>query len=133
MIISISLNPREVGSVTFENGTNKKYGMSRLILKSLITIIGSFLLIAEIKAQQSQPYVRIAKIIVDSAQLEPYKTALKIGIETAVRLESGVLSMYAVYDNKLPNHITILETYASLEAYQAHIQTPHFKKYKSGT
>jgi quinol monooxygenase YgiN len=84
-------------------------------------------------AQSKEPYVRIARIVVDSSQLESYKAALKEGIETAVRVEAGVLRMYAVYDKDNPTHITVFETYASKEAYQAHLQTHHFKKYKTGT
>jgi quinol monooxygenase YgiN len=84
-------------------------------------------------AQTREPYVRIAKIVVDSTQLENYKAALKEGIETAVRVEPGVLRMYAVYDKDKPTHITVFETYASKEAYESHIQIPHFKKYKTGT
>jgi quinol monooxygenase YgiN len=103
------------------------------MLKSFIITFGLILLAGFADAQNNKPYVRIAKIVVDSAQLESYKPALKTGMETAVKLEPGVLSMYAVYDNQFPTHITILETYASKEAYQSHIQTPHFKKYKSGT
>lgn len=79
------------------------------------------------------PYVRIAKIVVDSTQIEAYKAALKVGIETAVRVEPGVVRMYAVYDQNQPTHVTVFETYASKEAYNAHIQTPHFKTYKTGT
>jgi 4-carboxymuconolactone decarboxylase len=41
--------------------------------------------------------------------------------------------LYAVAEKERPNHITILEIYASEEAYQKHIQTPHFLKYKNGT
>lgn len=84
-------------------------------------------------AQTGEPYVRIAKIVVDSAQLQNYKAALKEGIETAVRVEPGVLRMYAVYDKDRPTHVTVFETYAGKEAYESHIQTPHFKKYKTGT
>ena len=84
-------------------------------------------------AQSRELYVRIAKIIVDSSQLQSYKSALKEGLETAIQQEPGVLSMYAVYDQDNPTHITVFETYASKEAYQWHIQTPHFKKYKTGT
>ncbi len=29
--------------------------------------------------------------------------------------------------------VTILEIYADINAYKAHIQTPHFLKYKTGT
>lgn len=84
-------------------------------------------------AQTREPYVRIANIVVDSMQLENYKAALKEGIEVAVRVEPGVLRMYAVYDKNKPTHVTVFETYASKEAYESHIQTPHFKKYKAGT
>jgi len=82
-------------------------------------------------AQQTKQVVRLAKIQVDPAQLESYKAALKEGIETAVRLEPGVLTYYAVADKSDPTHITILEIYADSAAYQSHIETPHFKKYKN--
>jgi quinol monooxygenase YgiN len=32
-----------------------------------------------------------------------------------------------------PTRITILEIYASQEAYQSHLKTPHFLAYKTGT
>ena len=32
-----------------------------------------------------------------------------------------------------PTHIAILEIYADTNAYKAHLQTPHFIKYKTGT
>ncbi len=49
---------------------------------------------------------------------------------TAVRVEPGVLTYYAVADKANPSHITILEIYADSAAYKLHIETPHFKKYK---
>jgi quinol monooxygenase YgiN len=82
-------------------------------------------------AQQKNQVVRLAKIQVDPAQLDNYKAALKEGIETAVRIESGVLTYYAVADKANPAHITILEIYADSAAYQSHIETAHFKKYKN--
>ena len=107
--------------------------MSKSFIIPLIISISTFSFMQNANAQQGGPYVRIANIVVDSVQLSQYKEQLKTGMETSVRTEPGVLSMYAVYDNLHPTHITILETYASKEAYQSHIQTPHFKKYKSGT
>lgn len=77
--------------------------------------------------------VRLAKLVIDSAQLESYKAALKEEIETSVRLEPGVLTLYAVAEKNNPTHITILEIYADTVAYKAHLQTPHFIKYKNGT
>jgi quinol monooxygenase YgiN len=73
---------------------------------------------------------RIAKIKVDINQLEKYKVALKEQMNTAIKVEPGVLSYTVVADKKDLSLITILEVYANLEAYQSHILTPHFKKYK---
>jgi len=77
--------------------------------------------------------VRLSMITVDSTQLESYNEYLKEEIEASMRLELGVLTLYAVADKKQPNRIFILEIYADKEAYQKHIATPHFKKYKEGT
>lgn len=84
-------------------------------------------------AQEKNQMVRLAKIQVDSLQLESYKAALKEEIETSVRLEPGVLTLYAVTEKNNPTHITILEIYADTTAYKAHLQTPHFIKYKTIT
>ncbi|MEO7216403.1 putative quinol monooxygenase [Mucilaginibacter sp.] len=81
-------------------------------------------------AQQKNQMVRLAKIQVDPAQLAKYNAALKTQMATAVKLEPGVLTYYAVADKTNPAHITILETYADTAAYKLHIETPHFKKYK---
>ncbi|MGH2563231.1 MAG: putative quinol monooxygenase [Ginsengibacter sp.] len=77
--------------------------------------------------------VRLAKLVIDSGQLQRYKAALKEEIETSVRVEPGVLTLYAVSEKDNPTHITILEIYADTAAYQAHLQTPQFIKYKTGT
>jgi quinol monooxygenase YgiN len=79
---------------------------------------------------QDHRIFRIAKIKVDPAQLDKYNAALKEQMTTAISVEPGVLSYYAVSDKKEPSHITIFEIYADPDAYNAHIQTPHFKKYK---
>ena len=84
-------------------------------------------------AQEKKQIVRLAKLVIDPDQLEPYKAALKEGAETAVRVEPGVLTLYAVSEKNNPTHFTILEIYADSAAYRAHLQTPHFLKYKNGT
>jgi len=84
-------------------------------------------------AQNNTQVVRLAKLVIDSTHLESYKAALKEGIEASVRLESGVLTLYAVAEKNNPTHITILEIYADTAAYKTHLQTPHFIKYKTGT
>ena len=82
------------------------------------------------KAQDSKRMYRIAKIKVDAKQLAVYTSLLQEQMYTAIKLEPGVLSYTAVADKKDTTSITILEVYASNEAYQSHILTPHFKKYK---
>lgn len=77
--------------------------------------------------------VRLSKIKVDPAQVEAYKVfAAEVGRESMKR-EPGVRVLYSVQEKKDPTAFTILEIYASEEAYKHHIQTPHFKKYKEGT
>ena len=84
-------------------------------------------------AQEKGQMVRLARLVIDSAQLENYKVFLKEEIETSLRVEPGVLTLYAVSEKEKPTHITILEIYRDIDAYKAHIQTPHFIKYKNGT
>ena len=54
-------------------------------------------------------------------------------IETALRLESGVLALYALADKNHPEKIAILEICADEAAYRSHLETCHFRKYKQGT
>ena len=77
--------------------------------------------------------VRLSKIEVYPEHLEEYmKYATEIG-EISLRTEPGVLTMYAVSEKENPCRITILETYASQKAYEKHIASEHFQKYKQGT
>ena len=84
-------------------------------------------------SQEKSQMVRLAKLVIDSSQLENYKALLKEEIEASLRLEPGVLTLYAVSEKNKPTHITILEIYADEKAYKSHLQTPHFIKYKTGT
>lgn len=77
--------------------------------------------------------VRIAELEIDPAQLESYKTLLREEIETSIRVESGVLTLYAVSIKDHPTQVRIFETYTDAAAYKSHLQTPHFQKYKTGT
>lgn len=82
---------------------------------------------------QSDGIVRLSKIEVYPEYLEEYmEYAVEVGA-TSLRTEPGVLTMYALADKDNPCMITILETYASEEAYRKHIASEHFQKYKQGT
>ena len=86
-----------------------------------------------VTAQEKKQKVRLAKIVVDSAQLDSYNAILKEEAAASVRIEPGVITLFAVAEKDNPTHITILEIYADEDAYKAHLQAPHFLKYKSST
>jgi len=94
----------------------------------------SIALCAPSVAQEAQgQYVQLAEIEIDPAQLDDYKAAVKEQIETAIRVEPGVLALYAVSDKDNPSHIRVFEIYKDTSAYKSHLETTHFKKYKFTT
>jgi quinol monooxygenase YgiN len=107
---------------------NKK-GLRIIVCICLLTVC----LCRNASGQQSSQVIHLAKLHIDPVQLETYKAALKEEIETSARVEPGVLTLYAVSDKSNPANITVFEIYADTIAYKAHLETPHFKKYKSTT
>lgn len=77
--------------------------------------------------------IRLSKVEVDPAYLDEYMRYATEVDEISLRTEPGVLTMYALQEKENPCNITILETYASQEAYRKHIASAHFQKYKQGT
>jgi 4-carboxymuconolactone decarboxylase len=104
-----------------------------LTLSIPIIVMMTFVFCGQTSVQNKNQMVRLAKLVIDSAQLENYNALLKEEIEASVRLEPGVLTLYAVAEKINPAHITILEIYADTVAYKSHLLTPHFIKYKNGT
>lgn len=105
-----------------------------MISRLLIPLLFVSIFYSNVSAQEgNKQMVRLAKLVIDSTQLKQYNAILKEEIETSVKVETGVITLYAVAEKNKPTHITILEIYANVEAYKKHIQTPHFLKYKNGT
>jgi quinol monooxygenase YgiN len=107
----------------------------QLLLCCASLAIGCFLgiCVAADTESMGKPLVRIAELEIDPNQLQAYKSALKEEIEASIGNEAGVLTLYAVSVKGYPTQIRIFETYADQAAYELHLQTPHFKKYKSET
>ena len=80
---------------------------------------------------RAQQHIQIAEIEVDPAHLESYKAAVQEQIEAAIQLEPGVLVLYSVSNKDNPGRVTVFEIYRDREAYLAHLQAPHFLKYKA--
>ena len=79
------------------------------------------------------PYVRIAELEIDPAQLDAYKSSVKEEMEASVRVEPGVLAIYAVAEKDDPAKLRFFEIYADEAAYRSHRETVHFKKYAETT
>ncbi|TIV68635.1 MAG: antibiotic biosynthesis monooxygenase [Mesorhizobium sp.] len=77
--------------------------------------------------------VRIAELEIDPGQIEIFRTLLAEEIEASVQNEPGVLFLHAVSVKDAPQMVRVIECYADQFAYQAHLTTPHFLKYKSRT
>lgn len=88
---------------------------------------------ANISAQKNKMMIRLSEIEIDSNYLQEYKNILRVEAQASVRLEPEVISIFPMYRKDNPTQVRILEIYASREAYESHLTTPHFQKYKTTT
>lgn len=107
--------------------------ISHKLLPIFVMFTLTLFLLGSASAQSKKQIVRVAKLQIDPAKVDNYKAALKVQIEAAVHVEPGVITLYAVADKDNPTHITVFEIYADADAYKAHLESPHFKKYKNTT
>jgi len=84
-------------------------------------------------AQGKDMIVRVSEIQIHPGRLAEYNAILKEEAEASVRLESGVIAIFPMCPKENPTEVRILEIYASREAYESHLKTPHFQKYKTTT
>ena len=84
-------------------------------------------------AQQQEMMVRMAEIEIDPQYLEAYKAILKEEAAASIKLEPGVISIFPMYQKEDSTKVRILEIYAGKKAYEQHLKTPHFQKYKTTT
>jgi L-ascorbate metabolism protein UlaG (beta-lactamase superfamily)/quinol monooxygenase YgiN len=103
-------------------------------MKQLILFLIMSIAFTKVCAQsESKQLVRLSRLVIDPNQVEQYKAILKEEAEESMRIEAGVLTLYAVQEKNNPTHFTILEIYADSAAYKAHLLTPHFIRYKTST
>lgn len=75
------------------------------------------------------PVVRMAELEIEPAHLKAYHVAVKEEMATSVRVEQGVLAIYAVAEKDAPTKLHFFEIYADEASYRSHITSPHFRKY----
>ena len=84
-------------------------------------------------SQDGTMLVRLAEIEVYPQYLTEYLAAATEIQQKSLTEEPGVLCLFPSQLKEDSTQIRILEIYASQQAYQHHIQTAHFQKYKQGT
>ena len=84
-------------------------------------------------AQQQKMMVRLSEIEIDPARLDEYNAILREESAASVKLEPGVIAIFPMYQKENPTSVRILEMYADKAAYEQHLKTPHFQKYKTTT
>ena len=76
---------------------------------------------------------RLAEIEVYPEYLTEYLTFANEVDRLSVEREPGVVCLFPMQSTENSTKIRILEIYASDEAYQQHLKTDHFLRYKQGT
>ena len=76
---------------------------------------------------------RLAEIEVYPKYLTEYMSYANEVDRLSVEREPGVVCLFPMQSAEDSTRIRILEIYASEEAYQQHLKTEHFQKYKQGT
>lgn len=82
---------------------------------------------------EKEMMVRLSEIEILPEYLTEYEAILKEESSVSVKVETGVIALFSMSKKETPTQIRIVEIYANKEAYQAHLQTPHFQKYKTTT
>ncbi|MBN8676561.1 MAG: antibiotic biosynthesis monooxygenase [Chitinophagales bacterium] len=88
---------------------------------------------SHVSAQTKDMMIRISEIEIDSNFIKEYNSILREESRASVQSEPGVIAIYPMYQKVNLTQVRILEIYANREAYEAHLKTAHFLKYKTST
>jgi quinol monooxygenase YgiN len=102
-------------------------------MKYCLTVALILFACSAVFAQKNDMMIRISEIEINSNYLEEYKSILTEESRESVKLEPGVIAIYPMYQKENPTQVRILEIYANRKAYESHLKTLHFQKYKTTT
>ena len=110
-------------------------------MRKAITLFARVLVIAVLAAFGDEPYaaettmayVRWSELDIDPARLDRFAVLASENIQQTRLTEPGVIAFHSAAEKEHPNRIRVLEIYADANAYKAHLQTPHFQKFRSTT
>jgi quinol monooxygenase YgiN len=100
-----------------------------LLFAILLSSISGFAMAQENPSR----YVRVAELDIDPAQVDAFAVATREVGQASVRTEEGCLVLYAVAEKDNPARVRVFEIYRDAAAYQVHLQTAHFKKFRATT
>jgi quinol monooxygenase YgiN len=83
-------------------------------------------------AQTEDLYIRLIKIELDPNAIANFNNLRNTVMLQGINKEPGVLLMYGVAEKDHPTRVSILEVYENLAAYNNHLETSHYLKYKEG-
>ena len=109
-------------------GCNRQMDMRKIII--LFVLVFSITAVAQ---EDETMIVRLAEIEVYPQYLKEYLEFANEVDRLSVEREPGVVCLFPMQSAEDSTKIRILEIYASEEAYQQHLKTDHFQKYKQGT
>jgi quinol monooxygenase YgiN len=104
--------------------------LTRIFVLTL-SILAAPLLVGYSFAEEPRgSYARLAEMEIDPAQLDAFKVIADENV-TATRSEPGVIAFHAFALKDNPAHIRVFEIYTDQAAYAAHLETPHYKKFRA--
>ena len=102
-------------------------------MRKLVILFALMLSITAIAQETEKMIVRLAEIEVYPQYLKEYLEFANEVDRLSIEREPGVICLYPMQSAEDSCQIRILEIYASEDAYQQHLKTDHFQKYKQGT
>ena len=112
-----------------------KCSIMRIVFLAVVLIFMGCnrILAGELIQENNEMIIRVSEIEVYPEYLGEYLGFAKEVAKKSIESEKDVISIYPMVVIKDNTQIKILEIYRTKEAYEKHIASPHFKKYKEST
>ena len=108
--------------------------MKRRVLFMLASmLLTTFLGTPALAVARNTPFIRWAELEVDAGQLAAFEAAAREHVDAAIQSEPGLLALHVTQEADRPTHVRVFEMYANESAYQAHLASPHFKRFVAAT
>ena len=108
--------------------------MKRRVLFMLASmLLTTFLGTPALAEARNTPFIRWAELEVDAGQLAAFEAAARAHVDAAIQSEPGLLALHVTQEAERPTHVRVFEMYANESAYQAHLASPHFKRFVAAT